>query len=54
MADRVLVMNDKGVWATDCTAPRTEAQERAKFLMGRVPAVKVEDPQGRQVRLEGA
>lgn len=49
-----MVMNERGVWVTDCTANRREAMERAKFLMSRVPAVRVDDSAGHKVYLEGA
>lgn len=54
MGHRVMVMTAQGTWITDCTTSGTEAQERAKFLMGRVPAVKVLDPRDQQVALVGA
>jgi hypothetical protein len=50
----VRVLNLQGVWMTDTTTgSKHRAQERAKFLIPRVPAVKIEDLQGQVMRLEG-
>ena len=51
----VRVLNLMGVWSTDLvTGSSYRATERAKYLHGFVPAVKVEDQNGRVVALEGA
>lgn len=50
----VRVLNLQGVWQTDTTTgSKHRATERAKFLMPRTPAVKVEDIHGQRVMLEG-
>lgn len=55
MLNDVRVLNDKGVWFTDLvTSSAYRATERAKFLIGRVPAVQVIDQTGRRVDLIGA
>lgn len=46
------VMNEMGCWVTDLTCgSKTRSQDRARFLMPRVPAVIVEDQRGRRVTL---
>ena len=55
MLNDVRVLNDKGVWFTDTvTGSQYRATERAKYLIGHVPAVEVIDQTGRRVDLVGA
>ena len=51
----VRTLNHHGVWQTDTvTGSRERATDRAKYLIGHVPAVEVKDGQGRRVDLVGA
>lgn len=49
----IKVLNHSGVWQTDTTTgSMTRAQERAKFLVPRVPAVQIDKSDGTRLFLD--